>query len=68
MWTYVDFLNFGKKGTLLEVLKNEVGGGKKREIRGHFEFRPRRRSEYTGMGFPKRCTCPYMKRKSQEEI
>jgi len=54
----VDFLNFGKKGTLLEVLKNELGGGKKREISANFESRPRRRSEYLVMGLPKRCTCP----------
>jgi len=56
MWTYMDFLNFGKKGTILEVLKNELGGGEKREISVKFESRPR--SEYLGMGFPKRCTCP----------
>jgi hypothetical protein len=31
MWTHVDFLNFGKKGRLLEVLKDELGDGKKRE-------------------------------------
>jgi hypothetical protein len=54
----MDFLNFGKKGTLLEVLKNELGGGEKREISANFESRPRRCSEYLGMGFPKRCTCP----------
>jgi hypothetical protein len=56
MWTYVDFLNFGKRGRLLGILKNEMGGGKKREINLNFE--PRRRSEYLVMGLPKRCTCP----------
>jgi hypothetical protein len=43
--TYVDFLNFGKKRTLLEVLKDKLGGGKKRE-------------KYVVMGLRKRCPCP----------
>ena len=30
----------GKRGTLLKVLKNEVGGGKQREIDVNFELCP----------------------------
>jgi hypothetical protein len=58
MWIYMDFLNFGKKGTLLEVLKNELGGGEKRKMNVNFEFRPRRGSEYLVMGLRKRFPCP----------
>ena len=54
----MDFLNFGKKGTLLEVLKNELGGGKERKIGVNYEFHPRSRSEYLVMGLPKRFPCP----------
>jgi hypothetical protein len=58
MGTYVYPLNFGKKGTLLEVLKKDLGGRKKREISVNLESLPRRRPEYLGRGLPKRCKCP----------